>query len=126
MSCFFFNKPHMNNPIPEFRVNPIMVLLLSVITCGLYLIYWNIKVAEVLNEVAEKEVISFPIAIFSGCCMPVNLYFYYLAGKECLPKVYERIGEKNKDQSVLLLGLGFLFPMVAAMIVQGDINKLYD
>ncbi|MBC8643554.1 DUF4234 domain-containing protein [Flavobacterium lindanitolerans] len=118
-------RPENYGVIPEFRVDPIVVLLLGFITCGLYLIYWNIKVAQVLNAVAGKEVISQPIAIFSGCCMPVNLYFYYLAGKEGLPKVYERTGEKEKDQSTLLLILGFLFPMVAAMIVQGDINKLY-
>jgi hypothetical protein len=78
-----------------------------------------------MNAVAEKEVISQPIAIFAGCCLPVNLYYYYLAGNEGLPKIYEKIGEKGKDQSTLLLILGFLFPMVAAMIVQGDINKLY-
>ena len=48
-----------------------------------------------------------------------------MAGKEGLPKVYERTGEPGKDQSTLLLILGFIFPMVAAMIVQGDINKLY-
>lgn len=118
-------KPDNYGQIPEFRVDPIVVLLLGVVTCGLYLIYWNIKVAQVLNAVAGREIISQPIAIFSGCCMPVNLYFYYLAGKEGLPKVYERTGEREKDQSTLLLILGFLFPMVAAMIVQGDINKLY-
>ena len=115
----------MSTPIPYFRVDPIVVLLLSFLTCGLYLIYWNIKAAQVLNAVAEREVISQPIAIFAGCCMPVNLYYYYLAGKEGLPRVYEEIGEPGKDQSTLLLVLGFVFPMVAAMIVQGDINKLY-
>ncbi|HRJ30617.1 MAG TPA: DUF4234 domain-containing protein [Cyclobacteriaceae bacterium] len=115
----------MAQPIPNFKNDPIIVLLLGFITCGLYLIYWNIKAAQVLNAVADKEVISQPIAIFAGCCLPVNLYFYYLAGKEGLPKVYEKTGEANKDQSTLLLVLGFFVPMVAAMIVQGDINKLY-
>ena len=115
----------MNQSIPRFHNEPIVVLILGIITCGLYLIYWNIKTAEVLNAVAEREVISQPIAIFAGCCLPVNLYFYYLAGKEGLPKVYERTGMAGKDESTLLLVLGFLFPMVAAMIVQGDINKLY-
>lgn len=115
----------MTQTIPQFKNEPIVVLLLGIVTCGLYLIYWNIKTAQVLNAVAEKEIISQPIAIFSGCCLPVNLYFYYLAGKEGLPKVYEKTGEVGKDQSTLLLILGFLVPMVAAMIVQGDINKLY-
>lgn len=114
------------SPIPVFKVDPIMVLVFGILSCGLYLIYWNIKVAEVFNAVAEKEVISQPIAIFAGCCMPVNIYFYYLAAKEALPKVYQRTGEPQKDQTTLLLILGFFVPVVAAMIVQGDINKLYN
>ena len=112
--------------IHEFKVDPIIVLLLGIITCGLYLIYWNIQVAKVINSVTKKEVISQPIAIFSGCCMPVNVYFFYLVGKDGLPKIYEKTGEKDKDQSILLIVMGLIFPMVAAMIVQGDINKLYN
>ena len=115
----------MNQPIPVFKNEPFLVLILRIITCGIYLIYWNIKAAEVINAVAEKEVISQPVAIFAGCCLPVNLYFYYLAGKEGLPSIYEKTGEAGRDQSTLLLILGLFFPMVAAMIVQGDINKLY-
>jgi hypothetical protein len=114
------------SPIPVFKVDPIMVLVFGFLSCGLYLIYWNMKVAEVLNAVAEKEVISQPIAIFAGCCMPVNIYFFYLAGKDGLPQVYDRIGFPQKDESTLLMVLGFFFPMAAAMIVQGDINRLYN
>ena len=119
-----WNTP--NNPIPVFKVDPILVLILGFITCGLYLIYWNIKVAEVLNAVAEREIISQPIAIFAGCCYPINIYFFYLAGKDALPQVYKRIGYPQKDDSTLLIVLGFFFPMVAAMIVPNDINKLYN
>ena len=119
-----WNKP--NPSIPLFNVDPILVLILGFITCGLYLIYWNIKVAEVLNAVAEREVISTPIAVFAGCCYPVNIYFFYLAGKYGLPQVYKRIGYPQKDDSTLLIVLGFFFPMAAAMIVQNDINKLYN
>lgn len=119
-----WNTP--SDPIPEFRVEPIMVLLLGFITCGLYLIYWNIKIAEVLNAVSKREVISQPIAIFAGCCYPVNIYFFYVAGKEALPHVYARTGQPQKDDSTLLIVLGFFFPMAAAMIVQSDINKLYQ
>ncbi|CAN1574418.1 Domain of unknown function DUF4234 [Flavobacteriaceae bacterium] len=114
------------NPIPTFKVDPIVVLILSFLTCGLYLIYWNIKASEVLNAVVEKEVISQPIAIFAGCCYPINAYFFYLVGKDGLPAVYKRMGLPMKDDSVLLLILGLIFPMVAAMIVQSEINKLYS
>ena len=112
--------------IPYFKVDPILVLVFSIISCGLYHIYWNIKIAEVLNAVARREVISQPVAIFSGCCFPVNIYFFYMAGREGLPEVYKRIGHPNKDESTLLMVLGFFFPMAAAMIVQSDINRLYN
>lgn len=115
----------MESNIPVFKNEPFIVLILGFLTCGLYLIYWNIKAAEVLNAVNGREVISTPVAVFAGCCMPVNLYYYYLAGKEGLPQVYARTGTQ-KDDTVMLLILGFFFPMVAAMIVQGDINKLYE
>ncbi|HKO75972.1 MAG TPA: DUF4234 domain-containing protein [Flavobacterium sp.] len=119
-----WNTP--KSPIPTFKVDPVVVLILSFLTCGLYLIYWNIKAAEVLNAVYEKEIISQPIAIFAGCCYPVNAYFFYLVGKDGLPAIYKRVGLPTKDDSVLLLVLGLLFPMVAAMIVQSEINKLYS
>lgn len=118
-----WNTP--KNPIPVFKVDPIIVLLLGFITCGLYLIYWNIKASEVLNAVAEREIISQPIAIFAGCCFPVNAYFFYLVGKDGLPAAQKRMGITIKDDSILFLILGLFFPMVAAMIVQSEINKLY-
>jgi hypothetical protein len=118
-----WNTPR--NPIPVFKVDPIIVLLLGFITCGLYLIYWNIKASEVLNAVAEREIISQPIAIFAGCCFPVNAYFFYLVGKDGLPAAQKRMGITIKDDSILFLILGLFFPMVAAMIVQSEINKLY-
>ena len=116
----------MQQPIPIFKNEPFIVLILGIITCGIYLIYWNIKTAQVLNAVAEKEIISQPIAIFAGCCFPVNIYFYYLAGKDGLPVLAEKTNQPKNDQTVLLLILGLVFPMVAAMIVQGEINKLYN
>lgn len=118
-----WNTPR--NPIPEFKVEPVLVLIFGFLTCGLYLIYWNIKVAEVFNSVSGRQVISQPIAIFAGCCYPVNVYFFYLAGRDALPDVYKRVGSVQKDDTALLLILGFFFPMVAAMIVQNEINKLY-
>jgi hypothetical protein len=119
-----WNRP--NDPIPEFKVDPILVLILGFITCGLYQIYWNYKAAEVLNAVTKREIISSPIAIFAGCCLPLNIYFFYLAAREGLPEVYKRIGFPQKDDATLLMVLGFFFPIAAAMIVQNDINKLYN
>ncbi len=112
--------------IPYFKNDPFIILVLWFVTCGLYLIYWNLKMAEVINAVVEKQVITPPVAIFSGCCFPVNLYFYYLVGQN-LDVIGRKVGNPTlQDQSVLLIVLGFVAPMVSAMIVQGEINKLYN
>ena len=112
--------------IPYFKNDPLLVLLLGFITCGLYLIYWNLKMAEVINAVVEREAISPLIAIFSGCCFPVNLYFYYLVGQN-LDVIGRKVNNPTlQDKSVLLLVLGFFAPMVSAMVIQGEINKLYN
>jgi hypothetical protein len=113
--------------IPQFRNEPVLVLILGIVTCGLYLIYWNIKTAEVLNAVVGRELISMPVAVISGCCMPVNLYYYYMAGQalEEVGKVIDK-PEAMRNKATLLVVLGFFVPMVSAMIVQGHLNEMYD
>ncbi len=114
------------NQIPVFRQDPILVLVLGFITCGLYLIYWNIKMAEVMNAIADRELISPVISVLSGCCQPVHIYYYYLVG-QMLGDLGQLIGKGDelKSQSTLLLVLGIFFPMVAAMILQGHVNEIY-
>jgi hypothetical protein len=112
--------------IPVFKNDPILVLVLGFITCGLYLIYWNIKMSEVLNAVAGRTAISSVVAVIAGCCFPVNVYFYYLTGS-VLPELGNRIGKPDlREKSTILLVLGIFVPMVAAMIVQGHVNELYE
>ena len=120
--------PSLSNrgPLPVFKNEPILVLILGFVTCGLYLIYWNIKAAEVMNAVAAREVISAPVAITAGCCLPVNVYFYYQCG-QALHSLGEATGNPElKDKSMILVVLGIFVPMVSAMILQGHINDLYD
>ncbi|WP_338375926.1 DUF4234 domain-containing protein [uncultured Flavobacterium sp.] len=116
----FNNKPN----IPYFKVDPIVVLILGFFTCGLYLIYWNLKISEVINAANEREVISPVVAILTSFC-GLSFFFYWLVGRDGLPKIYELTNQPQKDDSVLLLILGFFFPMITAMIVQSEINKLY-
>lgn len=114
------NKPN----IPYFKVDPLVVLLLGFFTCGLYLIYWNLKISEVINAANQREVISPIVAILTSFC-GLSFFFYWLVGRDGLPKIYELTNQPLKDDSVLLLILGFFFPMITAMIVQSEINKLY-
>ena len=112
--------------VPVFKQDPVLVLVLGLVTCGLYLIYWNIKMAEVMNAVTGRKLISSAVAVISGCCPPVNAYFYYLCG-EGLGDLGTLIGKEDlKGKSTLLLILGIFVPMVAAMILQGHVNEIYE
>jgi uncharacterized protein DUF4234 len=112
--------------VPVFKVDPVMVLVLGMVSCGLYLIYWNIKAAEVINSVAGETLISPAVAALSGCCMPVNIYFFYQCG-EALPALGKLTNEADLEgKKLTLLVLAFFLPMVSAMILQGHINKIYD
>ena len=56
----------------------------------------------------------------------MNVYFYYLCG-QALPDLGKMVNKPElKDQTTLLVILGIFVPQVAAMIVQGHMNELYD
>jgi hypothetical protein len=88
--------------IPTFENDPVLVLFLSIVTCGLYLIYWNIKTAEVINAVTGRPHVSQSVAIMSGCCIPVNAYFYYLCG-QALPDLGRLLGDDTLASKATLL-----------------------
>jgi len=112
--------------VPVFKQDPIMVLILGFVTCGIYMIYWNIKMAEVFNAVCERELISTIVAVLAGLCWPVPVYYYYLVGQG-MADVGRLLGREEElaGKSTLLLILGIFVPQVAAMIVQGHINEIY-
>jgi len=81
--------------------------------------------AEVINAVVEKEVISPLIAIFSGCCFRSTLFL--LPGR---PEPGSDRPQGEQPEPAGPVGAadcsGFFRPMVSAMIIQGEINKLYN
>jgi hypothetical protein len=100
--------------VPEFQQSPVLVLLLSFVTLGLYLLYWCPKAAEVVNAVTPGKKIGPVMAILAGlnCCTPAVIKFYWRAGVA--------LGVSR----FLMVVLSF-FPPIAAFVVQSNINKLY-
>jgi hypothetical protein len=113
--------------VPSLRLEPLHVLVFGVLTCGLYFLWWNARVARVLNAVAGRELLSPVLASLASLCGPLHLYFYYVVG-ESLPLLATSVGrsERRPDRTTPLLVLGFLFAPVAAMIVQRQLNEYFD
>jgi Domain of unknown function (DUF4234) len=113
--------------IPVFRNEPTTVLILGFVTCGLYMIYWNMKAAEVFNKIAGRELIAPGLAAVAGCCLPLNVYFYYVIS-QVLGDLGALIGKREElaAKSTMLIVLGLFLSPVAAWIIQGHLNELYD
>ncbi|MHC4608335.1 MAG: DUF4234 domain-containing protein [Planctomycetota bacterium] len=112
--------------VPVFKADPIIALILSLLTCGIYQIYWNLKMADVLNAVTGKQTIAPVLAAIGGCCWPLNIYYFYLLS-QAMGDIGKIVGKEKefKDKSTMVLILGILFYPVATMIVQQCVNEIY-
>jgi hypothetical protein len=101
--------------VPVFQNSPVLVLMLSLVTFGLYLLYWSPKAAAVINAVTKGKQIGSVMAVLAGiaCCTPALIKFYWRAAVA--------LGLSKG----LMVVLAF-FPPIAATVVQSNINKLYE
>ncbi|MCX5677166.1 MAG: DUF4234 domain-containing protein [Planctomycetota bacterium] len=101
--------------VPVFENSPGLVLILSIVTLGFYLLYWCPKAAAVINAVTTGKKIGSVMAVLAGiaCCTPALIKFYWRAAVAL-----------GLSRGLMVL-LAFL-PPIAATVVQGNINKLYE
>ena len=106
-----------------------MVILLSFVTCGLYLIYWLFKTSQELQEAANEDESLSPaielLLIFVTCGL-YTYYWFYKYGK----KIYKIQLDKNivpaDDNAILYLILAiFGLSIVSIAIMQSSINKTW-
>ena len=105
--------------------NPVLLLVLGFVTCGIFIIYWMFKTAGELKDYLGKEVVSMTLLVLGICCFPLNIYNIYLLSK-ALPEVQVKAGIPEKDDTVLILILAIFAPPVAPMIVQTELNKAWE
>ena len=97
------------------RRNPVLVIIFTIITFGIYSIYWFVKTKDEINslgaEIPTAWLLIIPIA---------NLYFQY--------KYADGFSEfvKKDDNAIMWFLLLFLVGPVAMIIFQIELNKLAD
>lgn len=104
--------------------NIVMVLILSIITCGIYSLYWTYVTAEALNEEDKTtpELMNYVIAILLGIvtCGIFTIYWNYTFYK----KSDVALNSNNFLINFILSIFGF--SIVSTLIVQSDINKYVE
>ena len=106
----------------------IAVILLTIITCGLYSFYWTVVTQDELNYYTkENETSGILVLLFSIITCGIYLFFwYYKISKRIYVTQIEK-GFMGGDNSVLnvLLAIFGLY-IVSNCIIQNDLNKLYE
>lgn len=110
-----------------YYANIPLYLLLTLVTCFLFNLYWNYRQMVACNELLEREEFSFWVWLLLTIltCGIYHLYYQYKMG-DAINEIQESLGEHVTDGLPILsvvaalLGVG----VVADCIHQHEINRL--
>lgn len=118
---------------PSARVNLTqhsiaMCIILSIVTCGIYSIFWLIQVVNDLNEASNKPQASSGGMVFLlglVTCGIYMLYWLYKAG-EAVNEAKSLRGmqaDSNNGMIYLILGI-FGFSIISLALIQNELNQI--
>lgn len=105
-----------------------MAIILSIITCGLYGIYWFIVMTDESNNVSDEKTSSGGLAFLYTLitCGIYRLYWNYKMGQK-LYLAGKKYNLPISDNSVLYLILAiFSLDIVNYCLIQSDLNRFAD
>ncbi len=112
------------------RRDLVLPIILSIITCGLYSIYWVICLVNDTNTVArEPNAQSGVVVVLLGlitCNIYMLYWFYTAAGKVNRAKVAHGLPADNNMGLIYVLLSLFGFEIVAMALLQNDLNQIAD
>ena len=83
--------------------SPVMVIIFSIITCGIYYIYWLYTVMDDLNKAADREIINPVLFLILGIfCGPFVYYIFYTVDRN-LGELSRNEGTNYKENFILWL-----------------------
>lgn len=103
----------------------IVVILLSLVTCGIYPLYWSYVTMQALDEEGQSSNMPF-IAQFLLLFFYVGYIVFALNANSNINAVRERRGLIAKDNTVLYVILAVFCPIALIAVVQSEINAIVD
>lgn len=103
-----------------------LAILFTILTCGIYGIYWFIVLTDEANTLSGEQGTSGGMAFLLGLvtCGIYTIYWNYKMGRT-MEQAQRRAGVPATDNSILFLILAiFGFQIISYCIIQSDINKL--
>jgi len=117
-----------NNYIGENR-NGAIVVLLSIVTCGIYMLYWYFVIMEDINKASGEQRMNSALFLI-GCifCPPVAWIMLYQIDKN-LARLARENGTHYTENFVLWLLLTFICGIggiVAIFQITNGFNEIWD
>ncbi len=105
--------------------NLALCIILSIVTCGIYMYYWIVCLTDDTNEIAgEPEDTSGVIALVLTIvtCGIYGLYWAYKRGEK-IDKAHQLNGQAASNGGVLYLILYIFGGIIALALIQNEVNK---
>ena len=102
-------------------------IILTIVTCGLYAIYWMFTLTEDLNTLSgDTTAVSGPVTILlSLVTCGIYTYFWMYKQGETIDRLKTNRGMSSSYTGLVYLGLCFFgLGIVAYALMQDSINKL--
>ena len=113
---------------PEKR-SPALVIVLSLVTCGIYFYYWIYCVSKETRDFLGDESINpgMEVLLSIVTCGIYTFYWYYKYGRLVFD-MEQRVGVSGaSDMSLILLLLPiFGFGIVSLLLLQTELNRVWD
>ena len=111
------------------RRNIAVAIILSIVTCGIYMYYWIYKMAEDINYVKNDPNATSPglVVVFSLLTCGIYFLFWIYKAGEVVDAVRIQQGMQPGSKAILYLILSiFGFSIVSMGLLQNDLNEMAD
>ena len=103
-----------------------VVIILSLVTCGIYGLYWIYATAQELENEGKSGSSMSPVVLLIVCLFfpYIGYLLFGMAADQNLNNIRMQRGIPTVDNKTLYMILGFIIPIVLVCLVQNEINKL--
>lgn len=100
-----------------------VAIILSIVTCGIYFLYWMYMINNEVNELAQDPMApggGIVILLSIVTCGIYSWYWYYKMGEKC-----DYITQSNSSSNLIFLILGiFGLGIVSVALMQDSVNRV--
>ena len=106
-----------------------MLVIFSIVTCGIYYFYWIYKTTDEIKKFMESEEINPTLELILSIvtCGIYTYYWYYKYGKIVYLEMTKKAGlDSTEDSTILLVILNLFMYVISAAILQDKLNTIWN